>query len=300
MRFKKAIALLSMMAVMGSLAACDSAESSTADTSSAVDSSSSTEDSAPAVTTAPTEASQPEKTTQAPLTPPDAKSITFDTASLYSCQCLADDGAANCDLSIVDYKGDKKMLVKVLDKNEKGEWMVPKLTWNLSELVGLENIDKIGNISMDITFEAQETTKLDDGSEAKIMKWQGGAIAGNLAPEKLKDADGNVTQNTWAQTDWELNDWENECYTLRIETPIPFKKLPVNGFTNDENSTLVFMRWAQTTNVWMYIDNLTFYDKDGKAMDIVYDAAANPAGGEGGSADTTTTAATTTTTAAAE
>ena len=38
---------------------------------------------------------------------------------------------------------------------------------------------------------------------------------------------------------------------------------------------MLIMRWGQANDVDFYMDNITFLDKDGKVMEIKYDAAAN-------------------------
>ena len=61
------------------------------------------------------------------------------------------------------------------------------------------------------------------------------------------------------------------------------------------------MRWGQKNSVDFYIDNLTFFDKDGNAMDVIFDPAAAPAAeGDTTDAPADTTAAAADTTAAAE
>ena len=105
-----------------------------------------------------------------------------------------------------------------------------------------------------------------------------GALAGNLASEKVYDEEENLIQNSWAtHLEFKLEDWENSEHTWRVETKVG-NPLAVNGYAaNDEGTTLVIMRWSQSNTVDFCIDNITFYDKEGNSMPIIYDAAANPA-----------------------
>lgn len=277
MNMKKTLALLAALSTMAAFTGCGDS-SSTAEESSKETTTSATQNTTTAATTTTTA-----ETTPAPVLEVDANAITFDTASLYTAHCMNEDGFQNgeaeCKLTIEEYNGDPKMRVQVLTKGDDGNYAIPKLVWNLPELLGVENMDKIGHISMDITCVAKDTWKNEDGTESLVVGNFLGALAGNLAAEKGTDADGNITQNTWAQYDYALQDWENAEHTWRVETDIPFKGLPINGFAaNDESCTLVLMRWAQLNQVDFYIDNITFLDKDGKSMEIIYDAAANPAG----------------------
>ena len=95
---------------------------------------------------------------------------------------------------------------------------------------------------------------------------------------------GNVIQNTWANHyEFAYQDWEHEEGSWRCETDIP-ALLPANGYAaNDEGTTLVIMRWGQANDVDFYIDNLTFYDKDGNSMPVKASAAAE--GGEAAPAE---------------
>ena len=191
-----------------------------------------------------------------------------------------------CDveLSIVDLDGDKKLKVHALREDASKDYGVVKLVFNLPEMLGVENVGNIGHISVDFTCIANETWKNDDGSESLVVGNFLGALAGNIASEQGKDADGNVIQNTWANHyEFAYQDWEHEEGSWRCETDIP-ALLPANGYAaNDEGTTLVIMRWGQANDVDFYIDNLTFYDKDGNSMPVKASAAAE--GGEAAPAE---------------
>ena len=96
------------------------------------------------------------------------------------------------------------------------------------------------------------------------------------------DEEGNLIQNTWANHyEFAYQDWEHNEGSWRCETDIP-ALLPANGYAaNDAGTTLVIMRWAQKNDVDFYIDNVTFYDKEGKSMPILKTEAAEEEGAEG-------------------
>ncbi len=285
MKIKKSLALLSALTLMCAFTACgdeggkESSESTTTST-----------------TTTTTTSTTTTTTTTAPAKlEVDPNAITFDTASLYTGHCMAESNFTNdeaeCELSIEELDGDKKLRVQVLGKNEDGDYKVPKIVFNLAELIGAENTGEIGQISVDFTCKAEGVWVNDDGTESKVVGNFLGAIAGNIAEEKGVDADGITTQNTWAtHYEFSLNDWENEQQTWRVDAKVP-ALLAVNGYAdNYEGATLVIMRWGQANQVDFYIDNITIYDKNGKSMPIIYDADANLAGDAGSTAETTAAA----------
>lgn len=285
MKIKKSLALLSALTLMCAFTACgdeggkESSESTTTST-----------------TTTTTTSTTTTTTTTAPAKlEVDPNAITFDTASLYTGHCMAESNFTNdeaeCELSIEELDGDKKLRVQVLGKNEDGDYKVPKIVFNLAELIGAENTGEIGQISVDFTCKAEGVWVNDDGTESKVVGNFLGAIAGNIAEEKGVDADGITTQNTWAtHYEFSLNDWENDQQTWRVDAKVP-ALLAVNGYAdNYEGATLVIMRWGQANQVDFYIDNITIYDKNGKSMPIIYDADANLAGDAGSTAETTAAA----------
>lgn len=286
MKIKKSLALLSALTLMCAFTACgdeggkESSESTTTSTT----------------TTTTTTSTTTTTTTTAPAKlEVDPNAITFDTASLYTGHCMAESNFTNdeaeCELSIEELDGDKKLRVQVLGKNEDGDYKVPKIVFNLAELIGAENTGEIGQISVDFTCKAEGVWVNDDGTESKVVGNFLGAIAGNIAEEKGVDAEGITTQNTWAtHYEFSLNDWENEQQTWRVDAKVP-ALLAVNGYAdNYEGATLVIMRWGQANQVDFYIDNITIYDKNGKSMPIIYDADANLAGDAGSTAETTAAA----------
>lgn len=288
MKIKKTFALLSALCIMGAMTGCDNSESSSEVTTTTT--TSTTKATTTTTTTATTE--PPQDFT------PDKNAITFDTASLYTLHCMGgknfEDDEAECKLSIVDVDGDKKVLVEVIGYNEeKGEYKIPKLVFNIAELIGVENTGKIGHISVDFTCVAKDVWKNADGTESLVVGNFLGALAGNIAAEKGTDAEGNLIQNAWANhVEFALDDWENAEHSWRVETDVP-KLLAMNGYAdNYAEATLVIMRWAQKNQVDFYIDNVTFYDKDGNSMPIIYDAEANLAADNNtdGGADATTPA----------
>lgn len=268
---KKTLAMLSALATLSAFVSCGT---NVTDDSAA-------ETAAPETTAAESadESSEEESSVSDPLPrdcgPVDANAITFDDGEMYTCHQMCGGGdEGDVELSVVDLDGDMKLKVHALRDDPTADYGVVKLVFNLPEMLGLENVGNIGHISVDLTCIANEMWKNDDGTESLVVGNFLGALAGNLASEKGKDEEGNLIQNDWA-THYEFNyqDWEHSEGTWRCETDIP-ALLPVNGYAADDaGTTLVFMRWGQSNDVDIYIDNLTFYDKDGNSMPIVFGSA---------------------------
>ncbi len=279
MKLKKMLAMLSAVAMLGVLGSCGK---DTADSSSAA------ETSVPETTAAETseESSEEESSVSDPLPrdvgPVDANAITFDDDDMCTAHQMGD-GNDECDieLSIVDLDGDKKLKLHPLKADTDAEYGVVKLVFNLPQMLGLENVGNIGKISVDFTCIANGTWINDDGSESLVVGNFLGTVGGSIASEKGYDEEDNLIQNTWAQTDFSYQDWEHSEGSWRCETVIPFKNLPANGYAaNDEGASLVIMRWKQKNDVDIYIDNLTFYDKDGNSMPVIHADAAEETGAE--------------------
>ena len=277
---KKIIAMLAALVMTGTLVSCGK------DTT---DSSSVAETSAPETSAAETsaESSEEESSVSDPLPrdvgPIDANAITFDDDDMHTCHQMCGGGdEGDVELSIEDLDGDKKLRVHPVRDDDSKDYGVVKLVFNLPEMLGLENVGNIGHISVDFTCIANGTWINDDGSESLVVGNFLGALAGNIASEKGTDEEGNLIQNTWANHyEFAYQDWEHNEGSWRCETDIP-ALLPANGYAaNDAGTTLVIMRWAQKNDVDFYIDNVTFYDKEGKSMPILKTEAAEEEGAEG-------------------
>lgn len=288
MRMRKALALLAALMMAGALASCGKESSETVEESSVA------ETTVAETTTAESseeESSEEEKKPAEPkdLGPVDKNAITFEDGNLFTAEAVADSGAAPIELSVVEYQGNKKLLVHVLkaEGKEDADYEVPKIKFDLPALLGAENVGKIGHISVDMYCNALENWVNDDGSESLVVGNFLGALGGNIAGMKAYDKEGNLIQSDWANHyEFKCDDWENPTNEWRIETDIP-ALLPSNGYASldgeyydaDGNpldpaevcagQNLFIMRWGQKNSVDFYIDNLTFYDKDGNSMAIV-------------------------------
>lgn len=281
MKAKQILALLCALTMTAAFAGCAKDTSTTAtksgESSSQAESSSEAEsaaESSEAEEAGDAESSEEESSVSDPLPRDvgaiDPNAITFDDGDLHTLHQMGGGGdEGDVELSVVDLDGDKKVKVHSLRDDPSADFGVVKVVFNLPEMLGVENVGNIGHISVDFTCIANGTWTNDDGSESLVVGNFLGALAGNLASEQGKDADGNVTQNTWAtHYEFAYQDWEHSEGSWRCETDVP-ALLPANGYAaNDAGTTLVIMRWAQKNDVDLYIDNVTFFDKDGNSMPV--------------------------------
>jgi len=282
MNMKKILVFFSALTVFGAFTACGGEADKPAQTTQAASTAAATS----AVTTAPTTTSATTTTKPDPIfldetagKPVPEGAVTFDTPSLYGAHAMNGGGdEAPVELAVVDFDGDKKLRVRVLHEDGQ-EFKVPKIVFSLPDLIGLENTGKVGHLSMDLTCLAREEWLNDDGSKSVVVGNFLGAIAGNIASEKKKDADGNLVQNDWAtHVEFKYEDWDNFGHTWRCETDIPALMLESNAYADkDKGTSIVLMRWGQKNAVDFYIDNISILDKEGKPIPIVYDTAKNPA-----------------------
>ncbi len=275
MKTKRILALVSALAMLGALTSCkgkdqpapeSSADSSEATTTAEVTTEATTEATTTVTTTPPEEV-------PAPI---DKNAITFDQASFYTAHAMGSEDEAPVDLAIVDLDGDKKLRVHVKRDDETKDFGVPKIVFDLADLVGVENTGKIDHFSVDFTCIARGTFKGDDGTDMMVIGNFLGTLGGNIASEKKRDEEDNLIQNDWAQQDFKFENWDTNVKNWHFETKSPL--LPANRYAeNDKGVNLVIMRWGQPNDVDFYIDNLTIWDKDGNSLPILYDVTVSPA-----------------------
>lgn len=233
--------------------------------------------------------SQPEPT--APPTPTpvvDANAITFESGDLFTAHAMEEKDYANDEsrvkLTVEPFNGTQQLRIQVLDQDpDTGDYKVPKVVFQLAALVGAENLGKIDKISCDMTAVAVGNfTDPDTGTQMLVPGNLMGAFCGNLAEEKQKNAAGAVIQNAWTThgPEFAFSAWEWNWGYFHYETNALFND--VNGTldaalaakdcyeTGYEKATLVLMRWGIPNQADLYLDNLTFWDRDGKSIPIVY------------------------------
>lgn len=172
------------------------------------------------------------------------KAVDFENGKLTGVSALLTDADSDqCKLSVKKFNGSKALFVDVKDSTK-----VPKIRIDVKKLVGGSNLAKVRAIKFKLTIV---------NPEKKAIGWNGGGIGANIG------SDGKV----WYQgSQWTLEEYKESSKSME------FKEAFVTGmgFTkNAKKSSFLFMKWASkdTTND-MYIDNIQFLDKNGKAIPI--------------------------------
>ncbi|MCI7767048.1 MAG: hypothetical protein MSJ26_03580 [Oscillospiraceae bacterium] len=170
--------------------------------------------------------------------------IDFENGKYSFVSMKTDDGGDDSVLSVVDFNGSKQLKVEVTDcKN------VPKVCFDLNSILKKRDFEKVKTIEMDITIESKDGTTPPG--------WAGGAIG----------TQGGSNSPAWSQTPWEL---EENKKAVTDQTTICKKFLLysdrlVNGTPDTQ---MILMRWGAEVDYNMYVDNIRFFDSDGKALKL--------------------------------
>lgn len=172
------------------------------------------------------------------------RTITFENGKIPSGIFMkTDDGGDLSKLSVKKFNGSRQLYINVKDGVNK----VPKLQINVGELVGAKNVDKVRTVKFDLIIV---------NPDKKELGWNGGGWGANIG----KDA------STWYQdpVGWVLEEYEKSKASLKYQ--VSFVK--GMGYTKGvKDSSCLFMKWAGNDND-MYIDNIQFLDKKGKAISV--------------------------------
>lgn len=181
--------------------------------------------------------------------------IDFEDGNMSFARAQIDDGGDLSVVSVVDFNGSKQLKVDVQDCT-----LTPKIAFDINAILGDNNMSKVSKITMDVTAESKDGTTPPG--------WVGGCI-GTVGSENIPG---------WSQGDWEGGEYENA-----VSAPFTIERkflLPAQRFVDGTpETTMLFMRWATDVPYNLYLDNITFYDNDGNAIElnITAPAAAAPA-----------------------
>lgn len=194
-----------------------------------------------------------------PVEATDPNTITFDDGNFdFAIIKEGDKDSAVGTLEVADVQGNKMLMFKDDGSNFKNG-TVQKIQIDAAKILTPENMAKVRSIEMDIYADATDDKfTRDDGVTAKVPGWIGGG------------GGANVSGNKW----YDFGDWEGGEYNFEMSGAVhaQFKFLLADsGQCWDETMTeasLLIMRWGAKNEGNMYIDNIVFYDADGKSLPV--------------------------------
>ena len=123
---------------------------------------------------------------------------------------------------------------------------------------------KFGCDSCGSFFTEEQVKKLFKGNDG-VMLHVPGNLMGTFGSNVGEDCSDWYVP-TGSASEYATAEWQCSWVHTRVEGKWLLKGF-VDGTTD---STLVFMRWSIPNQADVYIDNLTFYDEDGKSIPIIY------------------------------
>ncbi len=208
-----------------------------------------------------TEETTEEKIPPTPTAASDVNTVTFDDGDFSFAEVISDDAqAAVGTLSVVEVMGEK-MLRFADDNSVPLEGRVQKIKINAAQLVGLENLPKVRRIEFDMYAMATADKFVNENGENV------------LAPGWIGGGGGTVTamDDKW----YDFGEFSGGEYDFEFSGAVhgQFKFLLADtGQCWSEDMTdanFLIMRWGLGNESDMYIDNIVFYDEDGKSIPIV-------------------------------
>lgn len=241
------------------LAACAAGCSDKKDSDSKPDSNKET--TAPAETTAePTTEEVTEPEPPKPVEATDPNTVTFDDGVFdFAFAKTEDDDCAKGEISVVELMGNK--MLKFTDDNTVPlEGKVQKIGISATKLLGNEGAAKVRSIEFDMYAQATaDHLKTDDADGVRAPGWIGGGGGTVTAQEKwydFKEFSGGeynfeTSGNVHAVFKFLLAD-SGQCWSEEME-----------------DANFLIMRWGVANESDMYIDNIVFYDEDGKSIPLL-------------------------------
>ncbi len=247
-------------------------------------------DSASAGSTEKTDSADVTGTTRTPPVPDkasDPNAVTFDDGDFSFARLITDDKkSASGELVIAEVQGNKMLRLKD-DMKVGQEGKVQKIAIHAAPLIGQENLGKVRKITFDAYADAKAANYLNQDGE--LVQVPGTICGGGGTVVALKDKDG---KGKWC----DFSEFQGGEYDFDFSGAVhgEFKFLLADtgecwDATMDDANFLI-MRWGIENDSDLYIDNIVFYDENGKSIPIIKDELA-------AAAATATTAVTETATA---
>lgn len=195
----------------------------------------------------------------------DPNTITFDDSDFSFASVINDDDdSAHGELSVVKVLGNN-MLKFTDDMTVPLDEKVQKICINAVDLIGIENVSKVRSIEFDAYADAISDQYIN--SDGVNMQVAGTICIGGGSAISIEDKNG---YGKW----YDFAEVQGGEYNLQMSGAVHgvFKFLLADtGFCWDEKMTdanFLIMRWGSENLSNLYIDNITFFDKNHNSIPI--------------------------------
>lgn len=195
----------------------------------------------------------------------DPNTVTFDDGDFSFASVINDDDdSAHGELSVVKVLGNN-MLKFTDDMTVPLDEKVQKICINAVDLIGIENVSKVRSIEFDAYADAISDQYIN--SDGVNMQVAGTICIGGGSAISIEDKNG---YGKW----YDFAEVQGGEYNLQMSGAVHgvFKFLLADtGFCWDEKMTdanFLIMRWGSENLSNLYIDNITFFDKNQNSIPI--------------------------------
>ncbi len=228
-----------------------------------------------------------EETTENLRTPPvpteadDPNAVTFDDGDFSFAKLISDDTkSASGELMIAEVQGNKMLCFKDNMKVPQ-EGKVQKIAIQAAQLIGQENLGKVRKICFDVYADA--TAPNYENLAGEHVQVPGTICGGGGTVVALKDKDGKGKWCDFAEFQGGEYDFD---FSGAVHGEFKFLLADSGECWDDtmDDANFLIMRWGVENDSNLYIDNIVFYDEEGKSIPIIKDEIAAAAA----TAETTT------------
>ena len=260
-----------------SLAACaagcsDKKSSSSSEPTSAASTESSSTSAASSDTTETTETTTEEFLPPAPAAASDPNTVTFDDDDFaFAAVISSDKECAAGTLSVVEVQGNK-MLKFTDDMTVPQTGKVQKIEIHPAPLIGQANLGKVRRIEFDVYADATAANYTNkDGEQTQVpgtISCGGGTVTAET------DSEGKGKWYDFAEFSGGEYDFD---FSGAVHGTFKFLLADSGQCWNEkmEDANFLIMRWGIENDSNFYIDNIVFYDGDGKSLPIVKPEGSN-------------------------
>lgn len=167
---------------------------------------------------------------------------------------------SHVNLTVEEVEGVPMIKVEVLDKDDQGNYKIPKIRFNMATLFeGQEDdLEKIFTVKADVVTKAVGTFTADDGTESLVP----GNFMGAFVTQP-SDGEGNNGWNDlydFGEAEW-TSEWGSYELVMR-----PGIKPGATFIKTTDPQYVSIMRWGIPNDACFYIADLTFEDEDGNVI----------------------------------